>query len=504
MSTVLKKVGKQASIYMAGVILNRLASFIMLPIYTSFLTPGDYGVLEMLSVTVEVIGMIGLVGLSSGVFKFHAEYEEAGDKREVLSTATLGIMGLTSVIASVGILASPLLSEVVLGSAGRPLYFRLFFLIFLLQQWEVVPMLLLRIQDRAWAFVGVGVARLVSMLTLNVWLVVYEGWGVVGVLTSNVATSMVTSLLLLLYMFRTVGRGFSRPKILRMVRYGAPMVLWFLGNFALVFSDRYFLQAYWGVGVVGLYSLGYRFVSLLSSVVFVPFQNVWEPERFRLAKLGQDSQEASDTFRQVFTYLNFGLAFAALGLAVFTREVLMVMADPAFHAAYTIVPVLLAAQIIYHWAPFANLGLLLEERTDTLGRLAVVAAGVVILANFLLVPRFGMYGAALASLLAYGTRFILVLRWSQRRFRIRYDWLRVGVTYAIVTGAVLLKFSLTSLALLPSLAVATGIMAGSGLTVFVLVLTPDERSFAKAHARRLLPRGLLGDQTTDAGGGHTL
>lgn len=488
MSTVLKKVGTQASIYMAGVILNRLVSFIMLPIYTSYLTPDDYGILEMLSVTVEVIGMIGLVGLSSGVFKFHADYDEAKDKHEVLSTATMGIMGLTSVIAAVGVMASSFLSDLVLGSGGRPVYFRLFFLIFLLQQWEVVPMLLLRIQDRAWAFVGVGVARLVSMLSLNVWLVVYEGWGVMGVLTSNVATSLVTSLLLLLYLFRAVGWRFSRTKIVRMVRYGAPLVLWFLGNFALVFSDRYFLQAYWGVGVVGLYSLAYRFVSLLSSVVFAPFQNVWEPERFRLAKAGADNVESADTFRHVFTYLNFGLAFGALGLSLFTREILMVMAAPAFHAAYTVVPILLAAQILYHWAPFANLGLLLNERTDTLGRLAVAAAAVVILANFLLVPVFGMYGAALATLVAYGVRFLLVLRWSQRLFWIRYDWIRVGATYAIVCAAVLAKFSVASLSLIPSLALSGAIMAVSVAMVFLWVLTPAERGFASAYMGRLAGR----------------
>ena len=149
MSKALSKVGKQTPIYLAGVLANRAAGFVMLPIYTAYLTTSDYGVLEVLMLTVDLIGTIGAIGLSSGVFKFHAEYDRSEEQNSVLSTAAFGVAGLTFLVCAVGYAFSGPLSELVLGEDGRPLYFKMFFAIYLVQQLEVVPLLLLRIRDKA-------------------------------------------------------------------------------------------------------------------------------------------------------------------------------------------------------------------------------------------------------------------------------------------------------------------------------------------------------------------
>ena len=83
MSGKTKSLGKQSAIYGAGIVLGKLASFIMLPVYTRYLTPADYGVLELLSMTIDVIGMIAGIGIGSAVFKFYADEADEAGKREV-------------------------------------------------------------------------------------------------------------------------------------------------------------------------------------------------------------------------------------------------------------------------------------------------------------------------------------------------------------------------------------------------------------------------------------
>src|SRR5690606_9087951 len=115
----LRNLGKHTLIYAAGTVISRLASFIMLPIYTRFLTPADYGVLELLSMTIDIVGMLTGMSIASSVFRFHARYDDQARKDVILSTACIGMTGLAALAAVLGVLASGPLSSVLLEDAGR-------------------------------------------------------------------------------------------------------------------------------------------------------------------------------------------------------------------------------------------------------------------------------------------------------------------------------------------------------------------------------------------------
>src|SRR5687767_7776927 len=133
MTSEMRKIGRHTLVYGAGVVASKMVSFIMLPVYTRFLTTADYGVLELLGTTIDVIGMIGGIGLSAGVFKHYAEMNGEAQRRELISTATLGSTGLALLITSLGLIASPMLTRMLFGPTLSPLYFRLFFLIYFFQ-----------------------------------------------------------------------------------------------------------------------------------------------------------------------------------------------------------------------------------------------------------------------------------------------------------------------------------------------------------------------------------
>src|SRR5262245_33413621 len=106
----IRTLGRHAAIYGLGTVLAKLASFIMLPIYTRYLTPADYGVLELLSMTIDLIGMLTGMTLTASVFPFYTEARSSGKEKEVMTTAAIGVTALAVVTAGVGMLASPLLS----------------------------------------------------------------------------------------------------------------------------------------------------------------------------------------------------------------------------------------------------------------------------------------------------------------------------------------------------------------------------------------------------------
>lgn len=486
MSSDIRTIGRHTLIYGVGIVVGRLAGFLMLPIYTRFLTPSDYGVLELLTTTVDFVGTIAAMGIAAAVFKFYADEETEAGKRAIVSSAEIGLMGLTLVACLFGEVFSPFLSNTVLGTAGDPLYFRIIFLTHLFQTGETIPLLYLRARNRSGAFVAISIGRLLLSLSLNIYFVVVLRLGLVGVLYSSLITSAVSVTGLTAWLFRETGPRFDVARFRPMLRFGAPMVFWFLGSFVVVFSDRYFLKHFTDTASVGIYSLAYRFGLLITAFGFRPFHLVWGPQRFEIAK----RPDGAATIRRVFGYVNLLLGLVAVTVALFADEVIRIMADPSFHAAAALVPALLGAQILLHLVAFPNLSILLTERTRVMGALAVASAGVVLLLNFVLIPPFGVWGAALATLGGYAMRFAFVYIAGQRIHPYEYGWARIARYYLLFGSVVAAHVWLSPPGIVGSMAVSGLLALICSVIVYLGVLTAGERAFirdivARPFARRL-------------------
>ncbi|HEV2149929.1 MAG TPA: oligosaccharide flippase family protein [Longimicrobiaceae bacterium] len=475
-----KSLGKQSAIYGAGIIVGKLASFIMLPVYTRYLTPADYGVLELLSMTIDVIGMIAGMGIGAAVFKFYSDADDATAKNRVISTAGISTAVLGAVTAALGLLLAPLLTRLVIGEGADPLYLRIFFLTYLFQSCEHVPMMLLRARQQAGRVVTRNVARLVLNLSLSILFVVYFQMGVLGVLLSGLITGAVMAVVLSVYLVREVGLRFSADRFGAMVRFGSPMVLWTLGSFVLVFSDRFFLNHYVGTAEVGIYSLAYKFAFMLSALAFSPFDLVWDPHRYEVAK----RSDAKEVYARVFLYMNVAVGLGALGISLFVKDFLGVMSDPAFLPAYRFVPLLLLAQTFSHWVSYVTLGLFVSSNTRALGHIAFLAVVSTLVLNFLLVPRFGIVGATSATVVAYALRFFWTYRSAQRHYPIQYGWGAIARLYGIFGAAVALRWAVQPDHLPGSLAWSTLLMLAATALVYRHILGPAERSWVRSFFAR--------------------
>ena len=472
MASEIRKIGRHTLVYGAGVVASKMVSFIMLPVYTRFLTTADYGVLELLGTTIDVIGMIGGIGLAAGVFKHYAEMNDKAERRELISTATLGSSGLSLLIASLGLIASPLLTRMLFGNALSPLYFRLFFLIYFFQNIGNLSLIFVQAEERSRLFVALNVAKLFVTLGLTIWLVVSLRWGIRGVLVANLCATAAFSSGLAVYTFRRVGFRFSREKFTRLSRFGAPVVLWTIGSFILTFSDRYFLNHYAGASAVGVYSLAYKFSFLLSAVAVAPFSRIWEPRRFVIAQ----QPDAAEIYRRMFIYMNVSLFIGSILVVLFVKDFLTVLVAPAFVPAYRVVPLLLLTTIIQQWTWYSNIGLYLKNATHLYGVSAVIGVIAALALNALLIPRYGMFGAAWATVGAYVIRFIPVYIFSQAKYRVTYSWAKVGELALVFAGVLLVRRMADGLPLAISLGVSLSVLVVVGAFVYRRLLDQDERA----------------------------
>jgi O-antigen/teichoic acid export membrane protein len=425
------RVGRHTLIYAAGIMLSRALSIIMLPIYTRYLSPADYGVIELIGMTLEVISIFAGAQIALGIFRYYHKAETEQERNAVVSTALLGLGVSYLLVGGIAFAAAVPISRLVWGTEAHAGVMRIASAGFMLQCLLIVPLAYARVRERAVLFVAANAVKVVIGLASNLWLVVGLEWGVAGVLWSNLLANAVVGGWLVTWVVRQTGWTISRSATRDLLRYGLPMMATWAATFIVTYGDRYFLQAKAGSAAVGIYSLAYQFGFMLAMLGYIPFMQVWEQKRFEIAKRPDRDKLLADGF----IYLNLMVLTVALAIALFVGDFLRVMSAPAFHEAAVLVPLILVAYVLQGWTSLQDTGILVAERTEFVSLANWVSAGVAIGGYALLIPRYYAWGAAVATVAAFATRHVIVYALAQRLWPVRYRWRPVLYLVVSAVGA---------------------------------------------------------------------
>ena len=484
-SAPMQSVGKQTLIYGLGLLLGKGIGLLMLPVYTRYLTPADYGVLELIEMTLELVSIVAGAQLALGVFRFYHKAETLKEKRSVVSTALAGLAMSYGLVGVAGLLFAPQLATMVFGSATNASLIRIAGVSLAFQSLTMVPFAYSRMLDRPVYFVKMTMVRTAIAMTLNVVFLVGMGLGVKSLLMSSLIANAVMGVWMSWQLIREVGLGFSKQATRDLVRYGIPMVATQLATFLSTFGDRFFLMAHGDATMVGLYTLGYQFGFLVALIGAGPFMRVWDPRRFAVA----DRPDRDEIYSRGFIYMNLLLITIALGTAVFIEDLLRIMTTPSFYSAANIVPVLLIAYVLQSWTAIQDIGILIRERTKWIMIGNWIAALTALAGYFLLIPHLLVWGAALSTLAAFAVRHVIIFWISQKLCYVRYRWAPVVrlVGLAVVTYAI--SVALPDQSLWWSIGTRTLLIAGYAIAVWRMnILTELERAYVRAIVNPILAR----------------
>ncbi len=439
MSSVAKEskiLAKHTFVYGIGIAVNSVVAILLLPIYTRYLTPNDYGVKELIGLTTDVIGILMATAISSAIYRFYFDYDDEKSRNEVISTGilSLGIAGLIA-LAMLSFFTRPMADYII---DAPDLYY--YFNIALVSMWfhsiNGIGFDYLRARRQSVLFVALSLFRLILVISLNIYFVIFLRLGVLGILWSTLIVAVITTLILTVPILYKVGVKFNKNKIKEMVRFGLPLIPSQLGAFIVHLSDRFFIKGYCSVADAGLYSLGYRFGTIPGNFISSPFNQVWQPRRLELYK----QPDSEVLFGRIFTYYLALVTFAGLGVAVLTKEVLMIMADEKFWSAYRIVPIIVLANIVFTLHYHFNMGIIIKKKTKYLAYINFSNGMLILVLNFLLIPPYGVFGAAYATLIAFIYKVALTYYFSSKFYTIHFEVLRI----VKITGAAVLLFVLCS------------------------------------------------------------
>jgi O-antigen/teichoic acid export membrane protein len=430
----LASLGGYTMMFAVVTILTKAVSFVMLPVYTRYLRPSQYGAMELIELSFDVLTMVAGTRLLGGVFRYYYKAETETERKAVISTGALLICTGYAAVGAIAYAAATPLAKVVLGDTSLSGLVRIGSLALASQSLTSLPPALLRVQGRFRSVVVIQLARLAMQVALNVLFLVHYLMGPNAIFLSTLLANICVGGVVLVMVLRPVGLHFSPHAASALYRFGFPLIVVQAATFILTFGDRPFLRAVTNLTSVGIYTTAYQFAFALNSLTQTPFSLVWEPKRFEIAT----HPDHDAIYARVFVYFNVVLMAGALGFAMFTHDVLHLIATKPFFGASDYVPLLVVSIVLQGWAGMHDLGILVSERTKYLAIANWAAAIVTLIAYAILIPRYRLWGAASATVIGYVVRSALTYFFSQRLWPVRYDWAPVirlvaltGLTYAI-------------------------------------------------------------------------
>lgn len=430
----LKNLTKQSAIYGLGSVLNTVLGFVLIPVYTRYLSPADYGVYSLLFISGAIARIVALLGLSTAMFR-EVIYHES-DEQEVIST-TFNFLVIESILFFAAlIMLAPHISDLLLSSPEYTTLLQLTLLTKLLGMLDFVVMAVLRIRGQAALYSLLVVSTFLIGIGLNILFIVILQRGLEGLVLAGLLLAVVTLIIDLFILRKDLRLVFSLPILRRMLNYGIPLVPIGLASFLMTSADQYFLEHYSTTAEVGIYSLGYKF-GMAVQLAVTAIQLAWPAQMFAIAK----EEGAEKKFARILTYYVAALGFAGLGISALSREALVIMTTPDYYSAYLVVPLVTLSYIFYGCVSMTNVALETQGRTRISSVIMMGTTGLNLGLNYLLIPSYGMMGAAWATVISYLALLAVQVAVNQHYWYIPYEFrriLKIAVAWALVYGLGLL------------------------------------------------------------------
>lgn len=431
MGNQLKRLAKHSVIYGLGGVVSRILAVLLLPLYTAYLAPADYGAIELLIAGSAVLVTVLRAGISSAFFRFYFDADDPESRVLVVRTAFWFTMASASAGLVAGLALAAPISDALFAADRTNLVRAAFVGLWAQMNYEQLTSLF-RVEERSLGFVAASLTNILLTVAATVLLVVVLERGAVGVIVGNFTGTLLVYLGLLGYRRYQLGFQFSRRLLREMNRFGLPLVPSALALWLLNFSDRFLLNGLADTGEVGVYSIAVRIASALM-LLLVAFRMAWPAFAYSIS----DDDEARNTYSLVLTYLVYVASWLALTLGLLAPWLVRLL-DPAYARASPLVAPLAFATVAYAAYVVVAIGVGRAKQTQFNWVITGAGALVSVALNLILVPRYGAEGTAVAAVVAFTVMFCGMTVNSQRVFRVPYQWRRVLTLVGVAVGLTLL------------------------------------------------------------------
>lgn len=430
-----KNLLNQSALYGLSIFLMKGISLVMLPIYTHYLTPADYGRLEVLVVFSNIVSIVLAFGLVEALYRFVGLADDTEQKKRH-ATECLSVAAIIAIISytifhfySIDLLT--LLPGIITEN-------ELYLLGVALSVGGLIniPLAWLRITERAGLFFTISMLKVLLQVAFTFYGLI-NGWGITSILAAGAVSSVVVALILCAIQLHDIQpkepqtKGtyirFSSENIKSILTYAGPIFVGGAATFALSGMDRWLLAEHFGATEIAAYAIAIKF-ALVPTLLIQPFTLWWFPKRFSMLK--EDNGKKLNAHYAIIGAIISVLICGGLGLL---GPLLIQWLTPVeYHAAMTILPWLLLCTLFKMLSDLLNLGCFVEKSTQVQMNINLVACGFGGLLLIVLVPLLMVKGALISLISANGLRMALFYYFSQKKVYLPYKF---GYLFSAISAA---------------------------------------------------------------------
>lgn len=433
----LKNTFKQTIIYSLGNLSSKVIGFILLPLYTGYLSLSEYGVLAILEATSQIL--IGIFGfnLTTSMMRWCASEKLINEQKRIISSTLFSSTFIAILFSMVSIPYSLEISNLIFDSVKYENYITILLLSVSFGVISNVPLEVIRFREKAGFYVFLTATKFLIIVLLNIYFIVYKNLGVEGIILSQLIGYIFVIVFSFPFLIKNMNFSFSTKIIGEMFKFGFPLVFSTSALLALSLGDRYIIKYFMDEASVGIYSLGHKVASVINVFILQSFQVGFLPIAYKKF----NDTDATRYFSKIATYLVLVLVLFALILSLFSKEVIELFSLKSdYWIAYTVVPFVSLAFVFKGMQYIFSLPFHFVKKTNFIAYIVTSTAFINISLNIFFVPIFGYIAASIVMVISYFMMSVLYFMFAKKHYFIPFELKKIVML--ILLGIVLYLISL--------------------------------------------------------------
>jgi O-antigen/teichoic acid export membrane protein len=433
LSETVTKLVRHSFVYGSGNFAIAALGFFLIPIYTRYLNPSDYGILASVEVISGLLIIFFSLGLPSAVMRYYVDIREPVARQKYLGNIWL-FSGVVTALATALLLcfSQPVFQFIFKELPFSP-YIQIGILTVFFANLNKIPLNVFRIQQKPHFYVLFTVLLLLVNSTLIIILVAGYKKGALGALQGRLGGALIIWLLLTFIMFRQSRPSFDMCDLVDSLKFGVPLIFNGFFRWIVTVSDIILIERFVSLTETGLYALANK-VSLILEFVILAVGFAWGPIFYEYA----EKDDAPAAFGRMITYFCLVIFGVGTVIAIFSEEVTRFLAAPGYYDSARVIPVLIAALIFRGLHTVAITGIFYCKKTAYTTLSVAIGALTNIVLNIIFIPRYGMIAAAWSTVFSFAVMFFVAQYYSLRFFPLRWEYGRVITIAGMGLGLYLL------------------------------------------------------------------
>lgn len=405
-----KKMLLNAMLYVINNILVKAFQFFLVPIYTAYLTTAEYGTSNLISSFSVIGGVLLTLSIGSATSRFYVENKEDAEQTRILFSSLYfftAIWGLGCCFLL--FIGKEFLVKYIFGGVDfYPLIASVIVSLWLQGMGNQYKAMLQAMQN-AKLYTVVTFGGFCIQLSLNIYFIVFCRIGVLGIVYGVIFANVATVLFSLLHMYKKQLLSFKVKLsiITQALKYSIPLIPHSLSSSIAQFLSRVFIGNTYSLSHVGIYGLASQFGNIID-IIQSSVHSAYLPWFFE--QMNNSKEDASVKIREVLPFLLGAYNLIFLGIALFSQEVILLIANERYLDAWKLIPFFVLAYAIktpyYFYVSFLFYN---ASKVRYIFVATLLSSILNVVFSVLFIPRIGMYGSILADILAIIVQVMIVI-----------------------------------------------------------------------------------------------